>query len=211
MEHYVITISRRFGSMGHAIAKKTGEELGIPVYDRGDVEAEVRRQGLDVRLQAEHERQESRNKETRDRKSLRFFRKEREEEDKDQAVILFRAQSQVMREFVEKNSCVLLGRAGDEVFRDYGRCLSVYVYASDEVRLANCLDLLSTDEEAARALIRREDQAREAYRSRFCGKAQDPTYGRQLLIDSGRFGVDESVRLITEAARYLFDIDDKVS
>ena len=41
MENYVITISRKFGSNGHAIAGEVGRLLGIPVYDRSAVEAMV--------------------------------------------------------------------------------------------------------------------------------------------------------------------------
>ena len=41
MDRYVITISRRFASNGHAIAGRVSEILGIPVYDRSSVEARV--------------------------------------------------------------------------------------------------------------------------------------------------------------------------
>ena len=54
MEHYVITISRKFGCLGHEIAGRLGELLGVPVYDRSAVEAQVLSTGAEARLWPPH-------------------------------------------------------------------------------------------------------------------------------------------------------------
>ena len=41
--HYVITISRQFGTGGRAIGKALGAALGVPVYDRELLEEAGRR------------------------------------------------------------------------------------------------------------------------------------------------------------------------
>ena len=46
--HYVITISREFGSLGRPVAKRTAEILGIYFMDRDIVEMTARRMGLPV-------------------------------------------------------------------------------------------------------------------------------------------------------------------
>ena len=45
-EHYVITISRQFGSLGRPIAQKAAQMLGIYFMDRDIVEETSRRMGL---------------------------------------------------------------------------------------------------------------------------------------------------------------------
>ena len=39
----VITMSRRYGTGASVIAKELSERLGVPVYDKADVEQEVRK------------------------------------------------------------------------------------------------------------------------------------------------------------------------
>ena len=58
--------------------------------------------------------------------------------------------------------------------------------------------------EAAESLIETEDRVRDAYRRRFCPDMKDEFDGRHLCIDSSRLGLEESVKLCVEAARYLF-------
>ncbi len=212
MDHYVITISRKFGSLGHEIASGLGKELGIPVYDRSAVEAQVQSLGLDVRREAERQLKTSRQDAGKNRQgSFLFWKKEQTDEEEDRARIMYEAQAEVLHSFAEKSSCIILGRCGDQVFRDYKRCMNVYIFAPDEVRVQNCIRMLNTDEKAVRALIRKEDSAREAYRKRFCEDSEDQTRGRHLLIDSSVFGARESVKLIASAARYLFLCDEERS
>ena len=48
MEHFVITISRQFGSMGRTIAARLSEILEVEYYDRYIVEATAQRLGQSV-------------------------------------------------------------------------------------------------------------------------------------------------------------------
>ena len=217
MDNYVITISRKFGSLGHQIAGELGRRLEIPVYDRSCVEAQVQSRGLENRMQAgaqsrgmtvpDHaswRRQEAGTTGRDKQKSIFPWKRDQKAEQDKAARAMIDAQAEGLRGYVRESSCIILGRGGDEVFRGYKRCLNVYIFAPDRVRIENCVRMLNTDEQAARALIRREDKARDAYRAMFCTKASDPTYGRQLLIDTSIFGVDESTKILEEAVRYLF-------
>ena len=80
----------------------------------------------------------------------------------------------------------------------------MFIFASDEVRLKNSMEMLHTGEEEAMALIQNEDRARQQYRKRFAKHAEDEISGRHLLLDSGKLGVEESAKILAEAARYLF-------
>lgn len=204
MEKYVITVSRRFGSMGHEIARQLSKRLGIPMYDRTDIEAAVRRENLDVKLEAEYMRSGSAVQENGMRERLRR-KKETRQILPDEEQIRFQAQSAVVRQLADEQSCLILGRCADQILKDRPRCMNVFLYAPDEVRLENCMKLLHTDREAARSLIAREDQTRDAYRRRFVTDGQDVTEGRHILLDTSFLGVQESAALLEHAVHSLFD------
>lgn len=48
----VITMSRRYGTGASVIAKELSERLGVPVYDKVDVEQEIRKNAFDTEAEA---------------------------------------------------------------------------------------------------------------------------------------------------------------
>lgn len=209
MENYVITISRRFASNGHAIAGRVGEILGIPVYDRSAVEARVALLPQEAEEVSEDQdllpAADSVQKTDSGRGLLKgLFRRETREGQQDAAQTEFERQSDVIRALVSEGPCIIIGRCADEIFLDDPRAFHVFIYASDEMRLNYSMEMLHTGKEEAMALIQNEDRAREQYRKRFAKHAGDEISGRHLLLDSGKFGVEESAKILVEAARYLF-------
>lgn len=207
MENYVITISRKFSSNGHAIARRLGELLSIPVYDRSAVEARVQMLGQDGL--AEEEKTETVRirpdwEDTAHPFFSALFRKDSQEQIPDEARIEFDMQAQVIRSLAKEGPCIILGRCGDQIFREEKRHLNVFIYASEEKRIQNSMDMLHTDRKAAKALILQEDRVRENYRKRFAPDLGHDTDGRGLLIDSGLFGVEKTALLLAQAATYLF-------
>ena len=209
MENDVITISRRVASNGHAIAGRMGEILGIPVYDRSAVEARVallpqdpEEASDDQELQASPDTVQRADAGRGLLKGL--FRRDSREGQQDAAQIEFERQSDVIRALAAEGPCIIIGRCADEIFLDDPRALHVFIFAADEMRLKYSMEMLHTGEEEAMALIQNEDRAREQYRKRFAKHAGGEITGRHLLIDSGKLGVEESAKLLAEAARYLF-------
>ena len=209
MESYVITISRKFASNGHAIAARVSQLLGIPVYDRSAVEARVSQLIPEEEETADDldllDPSEPVSKSDTGISLLKgLFRRESRESVQDQGQIEFERQCRVIRDLAAEGPCIIIGRCADEIFLNDPRALHVYIYAPDEVRLKNSMEMLHTGEEEARALIQNEDRARDAYRKRFAKNAGDEIAGRHLLIDSGRFGVETSAKILAQAAEYLF-------
>ena len=207
MEKYVITISRRFSSGGHEIARRMGELLGIPVYDRSAVEARMQSEAPDPDLLPEKPQSTGEEKEaSHPAKDLlrSLFRREAQEEADIEAKREYERQCAVMRALAAEGSCIIIGRCGDQVFRDHARSMHVFIYASTKQRIRNSMELLHTGEEEAAALIAAEDRAREAYRKQFCESPDNEVDGRNILIDSGKFGVEATARLLADAARELF-------
>ena len=210
MENYIITISRRFASKGHEIAGLMSESLGIPVYDRSAVDARVQSLQREAASFENTEKTEDGSKERlRPEGGTRsllmgLFRREIREEIRDEAQLEFERQSEVIRSLAREEPCIILGRCADQIFEDYPRALHIFIYASDEERIRNTMQMLHTGEEEARALVQNEDRAREAYRKRFSSHPEDEVAGRHILIDSGKLGVEKSADILVQAAKYLF-------
>ncbi len=222
MDNYIITISRRFASQGHEIAGEMSRMLGIPVYDRSSVEARVQSLqaeagNMDFRDRPDEGGKEKSKDRTGDRTKeknrqdnggmnifMGLFRREIREEIKDEAQLEFERQSEVIRSLVSEGPCIILGRCADQIFEDYPRALHIFIYAPDEKRIQNTMEMLHTGEEEARALMQNEDRAREAYRRRFSAHPDDEVAGRHILIDSGKLGVKKSAEILVQAVKYLF-------
>lgn len=84
------------------------------------------------------------------------------------------------------------------------RCLNVYVYAPYEVRLHNCVGRLGIDVKTARRMIREVDRAREAYRLRYCDRVKTVPDHRDLMIDSSRFGPEQTAQPPCAVVRTIF-------
>ena len=196
MDKYVITISRQFGALGRTIAQKMSEELGIEFYDRDIVEHTARRMGLAIsEISKEEERAGGFWAEKRYPLGMGPVSMQEE---------LFQIQANIIRDLASKESCIIVGRCSDYCLRDMERVLNVYVYAPVEKRVENCTSILGMDEKTARKMIGDVDKARDAYRRKYCKGMAEVFDNRDLCIDSGRFGADETARLLCGIARSVF-------
>lgn len=216
MDNYVITISRRFASSGHAIAERMSGSLGIPVYDRSSVEAREQHTYREDHTALPQTGADGRDGISQGPSGMGrlkgLLRQDRRAEEEDlRAQAEFAAQSDVIRSLVSEGSCIIIGRCADVVLRDYPRALHVFIYADMEERIGNCMRMLHTGREEAIGFIENEDRAREAYRRRFSGHGTDEIYGRHILIDSGKLGVEESAEVLSGIARHLFCEENHIS
>lgn len=196
MEQYVVTLSRQFASMGRTIAQEMSKSIGIAFYDRDIVEATARRMGQTVtEVSALEENGGSLFSNRRYPLGMGLISMQQE---------LFSVQSNIIRDLAKRESCIIVGRCADSLLRDMPRCLNVYVYAPYDARLHNCVSRLGMDEKTARRMIREVDRAREAYRLRYCDGVKTVLDHRDLMIDSSRFGPEQTARLLCAIVRTIF-------
>lgn len=196
MDKYVITISRQFASLGRSIAQELSALLEIEFYDRDIVEATAKRMGLKI---------SSISKEEEMIKAKFFNRKyplgtavaNIQDE-------IFNVQKNIIQDIVKEESCIIVGRCGNEVLKDVERSLHIYIYASNEHRLDNCVNVLEMDPKNAKKMIKEVDKARDNYRKKYCSQVKHVHDGYDILIDSSRFGVKESAKLIKSIVEQLF-------
>lgn len=196
MKQYVVTISRQFGSLGRTIAQQMSRELGIDFYDRDIVEETARRMGLPVSvISSKEEHSES-----------VYFKRQFPlgtgiASMKDE---IFMIQKNIIRDLAQKESCIIVGRCADSILMDMENHLNVYIYAPVEARLRNCTEILKMDDKVARRMIRDVDRSRELYHRRYCPEYVDPSTNKDIMLDSDRFGVDGTAKILVALVKAMF-------
>ena len=197
-KNYVITIARQFGSLGRKIGKELAKELDIDYYDRELIEKAAESMGLPISSLAQLD----------DKMSGTFQKMLYPLGISSSATQskLFEVQKTLILEAANKSSCVIVGRCADYILKDYPNVLNVFIYADYDHRLVNCVNDLHLYPETAKNLMNNVDKARKLYHKFYTGCSFESIQGKNLLIDSGAFGLDGSVQLLKEAAIKKFNL-----
>ncbi len=198
MEKYIVTITRQFGSLGRPIAMKLAEILGVEYFDRDIVEASAKQINLPVSIISSEE-------ETAKTSfwNMMFPLGQSCLEIQDQ---IFEAQRSIILNLAEKQSCVIVGRCSDYILEGYDNHISIYIYASYEARLRNCVDTLLMTEEEAKKMIAKVDKARDSYHMRYAKYHPEDIRHKNILIDSSLLDVDGTARLLAELVNSVIKV-----
>lgn len=190
MEKFTITITREFGSLGRSIAKELSRILGVEFYDRDIVEEVANKLNLPVSTVS--------NEEEKSRHSFlpRMFPLGTDEEYMQD--IIFDVQKGIILDLAKKSSCILVGRCSDFLLEKQKNNINIFIYASYEKRLENCVETLDMTEAEAKRMILSVDKARNAYHKKYAGYLPGDPEHKQLMIDSSLLGVTGTAKLIAE-------------
>lgn len=195
MAHYVVTISRQFASMGRTIGLKMASNLGIELYDRDIVKHTAERLGLEKGEVSHYDEKTGKRS---------FFLRDTYLFDFSVYDIhrnVFEVEKNIIQDFAKKESCIIVGRCADSILRDMPNVLNIFIYAPIEERLKNCVEQLGMDETSALEKIRKVDDARSAYRHKFCPECVSEFDDRHIMIDSSKFGVEGTANILTEIVK----------
>lgn len=197
MEKFTITITREFGSLGRSIARELSQILGVEFYDRDIVEEVANKLNLPVSTVS--------NEEEKSRHSFfpRMFPLGTDEEYMQD--IIFDVQKDIILNLAKKTSCILVGRCSDFLLEKEKNNINIFIYASYEKRLQNCVDTLGMTEAEAKRMILSVDKARNAYHKKYAGYLPNDPEHKQLMIDSSLLGVTGTAKLIAEIVHQLFE------
>nr|WP_314466129.1 cytidylate kinase-like family protein [uncultured Clostridium sp.] len=198
MEKFTITITREFGSLGRSIAKELSRILGVEFYDRDIVEEVANKLNLPVSTVS--------NEEEKSRQSFlpRMFPLGTDEEYMQD--IIFDVQKGIILDLAKKSSCILVGRCSDFLLEKHKNNINIFIYASYEKRLKNCVETLGMTEGEAKKMILSVDKARNAYHKKYAGYLPGDPEHKQLMIDSSLLGVTGTAKLIAEIVHQLFEV-----
>ena len=182
----LITIGRQFGSGGKEVAEELGRKLVIPVYDSELITEAARKSGIS---------EEFFQKRDEKRRALFIGMKSGMDDE-----ILFRIQSEAIRELAEKGSAIFVGRASDYVLRDLD-CVDVFICAPLETRVKRIMERQGLSESEAESLIDRKDRVRAEYYDFFTFSKWGTAANYDLCIDSSILGIEGTADLIIDFAK----------
>ena len=198
MKNTIINVGRQFGSGGGFVAKAIGRKLGIPVYDNELISKAAEESGYSKSVFEGGEK----------RKSLfsmsSFFASGRLPFGESSGYInddmLFKIQSDVIRNIAEKGNAIIVGRCADYILRDLD-CLDIFVCAPMEFRVQRLVKNEGLDPEEAEELMRRKDRTREAYYNFYTFGAWGVASNYDLCVDSSILGIEGTADFIIDFGR----------
>lgn len=196
MEKFTITITREFGSLGRSIAKELSQILNVEFYDRDIVEEVAKKLNLPVSMISDEEEK------SRHSFLPRMFPLGTDEEYMQD--IIFDVQKDIILDLAKKSSCILVGRCSDFLLEKEKNNINIFIYASYEKRLENCVETLGMTEGEAKRMILSVDKARNAYHKKYAGYLPGNPEHKQLMIDSSLLGVTGTAKLIAQIVHQLF-------
>ncbi len=199
-DHFVITISRQFGTGGHEIGSELARRLNVKLLDKQILNEMARKYNV---VEEAMERIEARNPSWRD-DFTSFYRQymagnqyDGQEQD-DTSHQLFEAQAEVIRNIAQQESCVLVGRCGFHIFKNHPNCLKIFVHADDDCRKRRIGRRYDISESDAGAMIVDNDYSRELYTKKYTGSDWQDARNYDLSLNVRKFGVNGAVDFIMQ-------------
>ena len=193
----IINIGRQFGSGGGFVAQAVGRKLGIPVYDNELICKAAEESGYSKSLFEGGEKRKSLFSMSSFFSSGRLGLGETGYVNDD---VLFKIQSEVIRNIADKGDAIIVGRCSDYILRDR-ECLDVFVCAPMEYRIKRLVEIEGLDTDEAEALMRRKDRTREAYYNFYTFGAWGVASNYDLCVDSSILGIDGTADFIIDFGR----------
>ncbi len=195
-DNIVITIGRQYGSGGHEIGKKLAEKMGVKCYDKELLGIAAKDSGLCEEI---FDRQDEKPSNSllyslvMDTYSFGYSDTYNEMPINQK---IFLAQFDSIKKLADEESCVIVGRCADYALEDYPNKISVFITAPISVRVARIMERHKVDAKKAESLIHKTDKKRASYYDYYTDKKWGSASSYDLCINSGSFGIDETVDMI---------------
>lgn len=198
MEHFNVTISRQFGSLGRPIGMKLAEILGVEFYDRDIVEEAAKQLNLPL--------SEASNLEEKEKTGFLYMRYPLGGSSLEIKERLYEIQNRIITDLAAKKSCVIVGRCSDYILRNEKNHINFFVFAPYEERLKNCIEDLNMSKTEAIKMIQGVDKARDAYHKRYTRFLPKDLEYNHVMIDSSVLGVDGTAEIMAEIVKKKFGL-----
>lgn len=109
---------------------------------------------------------------------------------------LFATESEIIKRIAGENSAVIIGRCGFHILSDHPGCVKLFLHAGLKHRIKRVQDEHSVNSEEAEKMIEESDRKRAHYIHSFTKQDWSDASLYDLSIDTGRYGIENSVELI---------------
>lgn len=183
----LISISRTYGSGGHAIAAKIAEDFGLPLYDRNLLEHMTNDKVIKNDF---YQTIDDRPHIWKHSRSVRGYSNSLEEN-------LLELQFDYLRKKADAGeSFVIVGRCSETALAGRPGLVSVFVNGDSEARLSRIMEIQGLNKREAAGKIKRVDNARKAYHNKFGKGPWGDSRGYDLCINSTRLGIEGTAQML---------------
>ncbi len=208
---YYICIGRQLGAGGLEIAKKLSGIFNIPVYDKELLNIASQDSGIAPEF--------FKNADESPRKIKGgffgmgisgvgyndYFGSNTLDDNE-----LFKIQSDAIRKVASEGSAIFVGRCADYILREEPNCLSVFITADTQdriarLRLSKRLDgLKKLSDPQVVDYMKKEDKKRAEYYNFYTYKEWGNSSSYHICLDSSRFGTQRCASIIAQQIKELF-------
>lgn len=211
MANTIITIGREYGSAGLTIGKRIAEELGLKLYDKEMLKRAAKESGLCEEIFETHDEKPTNSflySLVMDTYSLGYASSGYADMPLNHKVFL--AQFDTIKKIASEGPCVMVGRCADYALEDFDNVVSVFIHADIDKRIARISRIHNLTPSKARDLIVKTDKKRASYYNYYTNKEWGASKTYDLSIDSGKLGVEGSVKAIIEYVKLRETITEAV-
>ncbi len=200
----IITIGRQCGSGGHEIGLKLAERLGVPYYDKELLRLAAQKSGLAPENFDLYD--EVPTSSLLYSLSLGNYGLVPHQYDLPLHQKIFLAQFEAIQDLADQGeSCVILGRCADYALARREQVMTVFVRAEPEARVRRLMaqygDL--NEKKAADQMVK-TDKRRANYHNFYAETRWGSSESYDLVVDSLKLGIDNTVELIAACANLRF-------
>lgn len=109
-------------------------------------------------------------------------------------------QNALIRELAQK-PCIIVGRGASEVLKDQPNVINIYIFADRKDRIARIAKKENLSPEDAEKRVKTVDRERGAYYEQNTGKYWGDFDNYDLILDSGKYGIEKCADIIVEYLR----------
>ncbi|MHB9056288.1 MAG: DUF6198 family protein [Paludibacteraceae bacterium] len=196
-DKFVITISREYGSGGHAVGEQIAKKLGITFYDSKLIDLTAKASGFTPEYVKENEQKLS--------NTLLYQLYKQNYAYVNEAIpprdMLFMVQTKVIRDIAARESCVIVGRSANFILKGHPNCFNVFIHADKAFRINRVISDYGIDPDDAAKEMEKKDYERANYNKYYTGYEWQDLNVYDLTVESSLFGIEITAAMIIDARR----------
>ena len=206
-DNMIITIGRQYGSAGYEIGEKLAKELGVQIYDKEMLKRAAKESGICEEIFETHDEKPTNSflySLIMDTYSLGYSPSNCADMPINHKVFL--AQFDAIKKIANEGPCILVGRCADYALEEREDVINIFIYADMEQRIRRIARKYNLSDAKAKDTIIKTDKKRASYYNYYTNKEWGNAKGYDLCLNSGKLGVDGTVKAIMEYIKIREDI-----
>ena len=188
----IVAIGREHGSGGHYIAQMISRALGVRLYDKKSIEAEVVDQGYSPEIISQM-----------DERPVNFFTSRRigKYSNSIEVNVAERTFAMLREKAAAGESFLIIGRCGEQVLKDNPNMISVFICGDPDFKLARVMEKMGLDADQAIDEIKSVDRSRKNYHNYYCNTKWGDARGYDMTIKSNVLGCEATAEMLVSYIR----------